>query len=34
MQEYDGDEDLHGSDHQSVTPYVHERFYVVLLSRV
>jgi hypothetical protein len=34
IEEHGGDEDLRGSGHRSVTPYVHKRFYVVLLSRV
>jgi hypothetical protein len=34
MEEHDGDEDLCDSSHRSVTPYVHGRFYVVLLSKV
>jgi hypothetical protein len=34
MKEHDGDEDLRGSVHRSVTPYVNGRFCVVLLLRV
>jgi hypothetical protein len=31
IEEHDGDETLRGSDRQSVTPYIHRRFCVVLL---
>jgi hypothetical protein len=34
MNKHSGDDDLCGSGQQSITPYVHVRFYVVLLSRV
>jgi hypothetical protein len=30
MEEHSGDEDLRGSGRRSVTPYIHERFCVVL----
>jgi hypothetical protein len=33
-EEHGEDKDLRDSDHSNVTSYVHERFYVVLLSRV
>jgi hypothetical protein len=32
MKEHSGDENLRGSGRRSVTPYVHRRFCVVLLS--
>jgi hypothetical protein len=34
MEEYGGDKALRGSGRRGVTPYVHGRFCVVLLSRV
>jgi hypothetical protein len=34
IEEHSGDEDLYGSGHRSVTPYVHGPFCVVLLLEV
>jgi hypothetical protein len=34
MKEHGGDQDLRGSSHRSVTPNIHRRFYVILLSRI